>query len=135
MLEQRYHSSIEKVWAALTDAASLRAWYFPQLLQVEPVVGSAFVFADDGSPYQKQWHVTQVVPGKKLAHNWQYKGYPGSSEVTFELMAEGAATRLKLTHTGLASFPADPHFARTRFAAGWQQILGTNLRHYLEKSP
>lgn len=133
VLEQIYQAPLEKVWAALTDENSLRAWYFPQLRRFKPVVGFAFEFTDDGSAYQKEWRVTQVVAGKNLVHSWSYKGYPGSSEVTFELVAEGAETRLTLTHTGLASFPPAPHFARNRFEAGWQHILGSNLKRFLEK--
>jgi hypothetical protein len=60
-----------------------------------------------------------------------YKGYPGRSEVIFDLTAEGGKTRLRLTHTGLASFPDDPHFARERFESGWQRILGVNLKQHL----
>ena len=129
--EQIYDAPIAKVWQALSTESQLRAWYFPQLKQFEPVVGFVFGFADDGSDYQKQWQVTQVVAGRKLAHRWAYHGYPGSSEVTFELVAEGSQTRLILTHTGLASFPDDPHFARHRFEDGWQQILGSNLKNHL----
>lgn len=132
VLEQTYDAPIEKVWRALTTESQLREWYFPQLRKFGPVVGSEFEFADDGSPYQKQWRVTQVVAGRKLAHSWVYTGYPGSSEVTFELVEEGNKTRLLLTHTGLSSFPHDPHFARPRFENGWQQILGSNLKTFLE---
>jgi uncharacterized protein YndB with AHSA1/START domain len=134
VMEQTYQAPLAAVWAALTDAHSLRAWYFPQVLEVKPVVGGTFKFADDGSAYQKEWRVTQVVEAKKLAHSWCYKGYPGRSEVIFELVAEGTATRLTLTHTGLASFPPDPHFARRRFEAGWQHILGSNLKLFLENT-
>jgi uncharacterized protein YndB with AHSA1/START domain len=83
------------------------------------------------SLYQKEWRVTKVEDGRTLAHSWVYKGYPGSSEVTFELFKEGDKTRLKLTHTGLASFPTDAHFARHRFEEGWKQILGINLKNHL----
>ncbi|UOQ69407.1 SRPBCC family protein [Hymenobacter volaticus] len=133
VIEQTYQASLADVWAALTDARRLRAWYFPQVQRMEPAVGVVFEFADDGSAYQKQWRVTQVVAGQKLAHSWCYTGYPGSSEVTFELEPEGTATRLTLTHTGLASFPPDPHFARRRFETGWQHILGSQLKCFLEK--
>ena len=131
--EQVYDASIEKAWQALTNEDEMRSWYFPQLIKFKPEVGFEFVFFNDGSPYQKEWRVTKVENGKLLAHSWIYKGYPGSSEVTFELFKEGAKTWLKLTHTGLASFPDDPHFARKRFEDGWKQILGVNLKNHLEK--
>jgi hypothetical protein len=67
-----------------------------------------------------------------LAHSWVYKGYPGSSEVIFELFEQDDKTRLKVTHTDIESFPRDPHFARHRFEEGWNRILGTNLKHFLE---
>jgi uncharacterized protein YndB with AHSA1/START domain len=130
-LELVYHAPIENVWQALTDENEMRAWYFPQLIKFKPVVGFEFVFSTDGSPYQKEWRVTKVEDGRVLAHSWIYKGYPGSSEVTFELSKEEDKTRLKLTHTGLASFPHAPHFARSRFEDGWKQILGTNLKNHL----
>ncbi len=132
--EQVYEAPIEAVWLALTDEHKMREWYFPQLKKFEPVVGFQFQFADDGSEFKKEWRVTQVIDGRKLAHSWTYKGYPGSSEVTFELFKEGAGTKLKLTHTDLASFPHDPHFARHRFENGWKQILGTNLDNYIKRN-
>jgi uncharacterized protein YndB with AHSA1/START domain len=130
-MEQIFNAPLQKVWEALTDEAQMRLWYFPQLQKFKPVPGFEFVFTNDGSPYQKEWQVTKVIPGRLLAHSWTYKNYPGYSEVTFELFDEGSNTRFKLTHTGLASFPPDPHFARQRFEDGWKQILGTNLKNHL----
>ena len=131
VIEQIYNAPIEKLWRALTDKDEMKEWYFPQLKKFEPVVGFDFEFSNDGSTYQKEWRVTNVIDGRVLAHSWIYKGYPGSSEVSFELFQEGDKTRLKLTHTGLASFPDDPHFARHRFEDGWKQILGSNLKNHL----
>jgi uncharacterized protein YndB with AHSA1/START domain len=133
VLEQVYDAPARKVWQALTDENSMREWYFPQLIKFKPVVGFEFVFSNDGSPFQKEWYVTKVEDDRLLAHSWIYKGYPGSSEVTFELFEQGEKTRLKLTHTGLASFPTDAHFARHRFEDGWKQILGSNLKNHLSK--
>jgi len=132
--EQIYYASLEKVWQALSDENKMREWYFPQLRKFKPVVDFEFVFSNDGSPYQKEWRVTKVEDGRILAHSWIYNGYSGSSEVTFELFKEGDKTRLKLTHTGLASFPHDLHFARPRFEDGWKQIPGSNLKNYLAKN-
>jgi uncharacterized protein YndB with AHSA1/START domain len=129
--QEFYSAPIERVWEALTDENQMRVWYFPQLRKFKPVVGFDFEFDNDGSTYQKAWRVTQFIDGTKFSHSWSYKGYPGSSEVNFELFREGTGTRLRLTHTGLASFPDDPHFARNRFEDGWRQIIGVSLRNHL----
>jgi len=55
--------------------------------------------------------------------------------VTFELFPEGNRTRLKLTHTGLESFPSDvvPELKRENFVEGWNKIIGTSLKEFVEK--
>ncbi|MCZ8215107.1 MAG: SRPBCC domain-containing protein [Cyclobacteriaceae bacterium] len=132
--EFTYNVPVEKVWQALTDKDKMRIWYFPQLLNFEPVVGFIFQFDDHNSEYQKEWVVTKVEEGKKLAHNWAYKGYPGSTEVTFEIFAEGENTKLNVTQTNLDSFPKHPAFQRERFELGWNNLLGENLKQLLENS-
>jgi hypothetical protein len=53
--------------------------------------------------------------------------------VTFELTPDGTKTRLKLTHSGLHTFPADnKDFARSNFQMGWKAIIGDSLKKYLE---
>ena len=130
-LEQIFDNPIDQVWQALTDQNAMKIWYFPQLNRFKPEVGYRMGFEDDGSSFQKQWIVTQVQNGKKLAHTWTYRGYPGASEVIFNLSRESDKTRLKLTHSGLGSFPDDPHFARQRFEDGWKWIIGNKLKQYL----
>ncbi|HVW98725.1 MAG TPA: SRPBCC domain-containing protein [Mucilaginibacter sp.] len=127
-----YDAPIGKVWAALTDTAQMKVWYFPQLRKFEPVVGYAFEFDDPESAYQKEWVVTQIEAGKRFAHSWSYQGYPGSSEVIFDLSSEEEKTKLTVTQTGLESFPDDPHFARSRFEWGWDTLLGENLKRLVE---
>jgi hypothetical protein len=69
-----------------------------------------------------------------LAYTWRYKGYPGSSQVIFELFASGNQTQLKVMHMGVDSFAANgPDFARESFGAGWTYILGTSLKQFVEK--
>lgn len=123
-----------EVWNALTDTSKMKKWYFPQLQNFEPIVGYKFQFDDDNSGYQKEWVVTKVVEEKTLAHSWAYKSYPGSSEVMFDLFSEGSKTKLRVTQTGLKSFPYHPHFERGRFERGWDNLLGQNLKHLLEDS-
>ena len=92
-------------------------------------------YGDDGD---KKWlhagKITEVVPGKKLSYTWSYPGYAGESVVTFELFAEGNKTRLKLTHAGLETFPAEvTAFKKENFIAGWTEIIGSSLKNFLEK--
>ena len=79
--------------------------------------------------------ITEVIPGAKLTYSWRYEGYEGISYVTWELFAEGTKTRLKLTHTGLETFPVTAHndFAKTNFVAGWTALVGTSLSKFLEE--
>lgn len=129
-----YNAPTEKVWLALTNKDKMKEWYFPQLQKFEPKVGFKFQFDDDNAQYTKEWIVTKVTEGKTLAHNWAYKGYPGNSEVIFELFSKGDKTKLRVTQTGLDSFPDHPHFKRERFEWGWDNLLGNNLKHLLEKN-
>ncbi|SDG51095.1 Uncharacterized conserved protein YndB, AHSA1/START domain [Pedobacter terrae] len=129
---QVYNAPLAAVWKALTDIKLMKEWYFPQIQYFQPKIGTAFRFTDDGSAYQKEWEVTNLRNNHLIAHSWKYKGYPGNSEVTFELSVSSEGTILKLTHTGLASFPAAPQFSYHRFEQGWKMILGQNLRHCLE---
>jgi uncharacterized protein YndB with AHSA1/START domain len=130
--EFTYNVPIGKVWQTLTDKNKMKGWYFPQLREFEPVVGFRFEFDDDNAGYQKEWIVTKVVEGKTLAHSWAYKGYPGTSDVIFELFADNSTTRLRVTQTNLESFPNHPHFQRERFESGWDNLLGHNLKELLE---
>ncbi|WP_031529529.1 SRPBCC family protein [Dyadobacter crusticola] len=130
--EFTYNVPIEKAWKALTNKEEMKIWYFPQLRHFEPVVGFKFEFDDDNAGYQKEWIVTKVMEGKTLAHSWAYKGYPGTSDVVFDLFSENEKTRLRVTQTQLESFPDHPHFRRERFEIGWDNLLGQNLRKLLE---
>jgi uncharacterized protein YndB with AHSA1/START domain len=82
--------------------------------------------------YHHLCKITEVVPQKKLAYTWRYKGHEGNSLVTFELFGDGDKTRLKLAHEGLETFPKTPSFARKSFVQGWTQIIGSSLKDFLE---
>ncbi|MHA4810780.1 SRPBCC family protein [Flavitalea flava] len=136
VIERTYQASVDSVWQALTDKDKMKQWYF-DIAAFKPEVGFEFQFtAGDGKvEYVHLCKVTAVVPGKKLAYTWKYQGYAGESEVTFELFGEGDKTRVKLTHSGLETFPQnDPAFARESFAKGWTAIIGTNLKNFVEKA-
>ena len=135
-IEQIYQAPISLVWKAITDRDQMKLWYF-DLTEFIPEVGCEFQFmggpAEDRQ-YQHICKVTEVIPDQKIAYTWRYDGYPGNSLVAFELFDEGDQTRLKLTHEGLETFPAEqPDLAKENFVIGWNWIIGTSLKDYLEK--
>jgi uncharacterized protein YndB with AHSA1/START domain len=135
ILERTIDAPIGRVWTALTDVEQMREWYF-DLKEFRPQVGFEFEFIveHEGNNYHHLCRVTDVVPEKKIAYTWRYKGEPGDSLVTFELVADGNQTRLKLTHTGIETFPKTPAFARKNFEAGWTAIVDSELRQFVERS-
>ncbi len=136
VIERTFNATTDKVWLALTDADAMRQWYF-DLNEFKLQVGFEFQFVVDheGHTYDHRCRVTEVIPLKKLAYSWRYAGYEGDSLVTFELFAEeGDRTRVKLTHEGLENFPHLPSFARENFLRGWTQIVGADLKEYVEQA-
>jgi uncharacterized protein YndB with AHSA1/START domain len=136
VIERVYNAPAKKVWSAITDKNEMKQWYF-NLEAFKPEIGFEFKFIGEGHKGQKYLHlcrIMEVIPGKKLTYSWRYEGYEGNSFVTFELFEEGNKTRLKLTHLGLESFPANnPDFAKESFAGGWTHIIGKSLPEFLEK--
>lgn len=135
VVERTLNAPIARVWKALTDANQMRQWYF-DLKEFKPQVGFEFEFVveHEGNRYHHLCQVTDVVPQKKIAYSWRYKGEPGDSLVTFELFGEENKTRVKVTHTGIETFPKTPAYARKNFENGWTTIIGTELKQFVEKS-
>ena len=134
VIEKSYNAPIETVWQAITDRDKMEQWYF-KLDAFKPEVGFEFRFSG-GSEEKSYLHIckiTEIVPGKKLTHTWQYDSYAGETYVTWELFEEGGRTRLRLTHTGLETLPKYPDFAKENFAMGWTQLIGASLKDYVEK--
>jgi uncharacterized protein YndB with AHSA1/START domain len=132
IVERTFNASVAQVWKAITNRDDMKQWYF-DLAEFKPEVGFQFQFVveHEGNTFDHRCKVTEVVPQKKLVHTWRYEGQPGDSVVTWELFPEGEKTRLKLTHTGLETFPALPAYARKNFEAGWTSIVGTELPNFL----
>jgi uncharacterized protein YndB with AHSA1/START domain len=134
VVERTFDAPITRVWKALTDVNEMRQWYF-DLKEFKPEVGFEFEFVveHEGTTYHHLCRVTEVIPQQKIAYTWRYKAEPGDSLVTFELFDEGKKTRVKLTHTGIETFPKTPAYARKNFEAGWTAIIGSELKQFVEK--
>lgn len=133
VIERTFDAPVTRVWEALTDPDEMKQWYFDIAeFKVEPGFEFQFSAGSEEKQYLHLCKVMEVIPERKLAYTWRYKDYEGNSLVTFELFPEGNKTRLKLTHSGLESFPRLPDFARESFAMGWKQIIGTSLKQFVE---
>ncbi len=135
-IERTYNAPVALVWKAISNKDEMKKWYF-DFAEFKPVSGFEFEFkgGSENVTYIHHCKITEVIEFKKLAYSWAYEGYEGYSVVTFELFPEGNATRVKLTHEGLETFPRDnPDFAKKSFVAGWNQIIGESLKKYLEET-
>lgn len=134
VVERVYQAPVSRVWQALTDRDEMRQWYF-DLKEFRPEIGFRFDFMG-GTPEKQYKHlceVTEVIPLKKLAYSWRYEGYAGISFVSFELTDQGDTTLLRLTHTGIDSFPKEnPDMAIGNFRKGWDHLVNVSLREHVE---
>ena len=133
-IEHTFEAPVAQVWKALTAVEQMRQWYF-DLKEFKPEPGFEFEFVveHEGVSYHHLCRITEVIPQQRIAYTWRYKGEPGDSLVTFELLPEGNKTRLKLTHKGIETFPKTPAYARKNFEAGWTAIIGSELKEFVEK--
>jgi uncharacterized protein YndB with AHSA1/START domain len=135
IIEQTYNAPASKIWQALTDKQQMKQWYF-DVSDFKPEVGFQFQF--NGGPEDRVYvhlcTVTEVFPNQKLKHSWRYQGYEGTTFVTWELFEESNQTKVRLTHEGIETFPADNvDFARENFVQGWTYITGTQLKNFVEE--
>lgn len=135
IVERTFKAPINKVWAALTNTSEMRKWYF-NIERFEPKAGFKFDFMggpDNGPQYLHLCEITEAKENEKLAHTWRYDNYPGNSLVTWQLMNKGEQTLVKLTHSDVHTLEeGGPDFAKENFAEGWNYILHTSLKNYLE---
>lgn len=134
-IERTFNAPLQSVWEAISDKDQMRQWYF-ELSEFKPKVGFEFRFPGQGHKGEQYLHicvVKEAILGKKLAYTWTYENIPGESLLTYELFPEGEKTRLKLTHSGLETFPAHPDFAKESFAEGWTHLINISMAEFLEK--
>ena len=114
-------ASPETVWEFLTDPEKIRRWKGLSV-SFDARVGDDYridVLPDNVAAGE----VVELDPPRRLAYTWGWEGSdtvpPGSTTVEYELVPEGAGTRLRLTHRDLPS-----EDAATRHSYGWEHYLG-----------
>jgi uncharacterized protein YndB with AHSA1/START domain len=134
IVERTYDAPVHQVWQALTDREKMKHWYF-DIPGFKAELGAEFTFkagCDGDQEFLHSCKITALVPNQKIAYTWHYPGYDGMSEVSFELSGDNGKTHLKLTHSGLETFPQTGAFARENFNGGWTHFAGA-LGDFLRK--
>ena len=80
IVERTFNAPVARVWTALTDVNEMRQWYF-DLKEFKSEIGFEFEFVveHEGNAYHHLCKVTEVIPQKKIAYTWRYKGDPGEN--------------------------------------------------------
>jgi uncharacterized protein YndB with AHSA1/START domain len=122
------------VWAALTTAEGLSAWFGNETaIDLRPG-GLAWMKWDSG--YTADIRVERVEEPRVFGFTWRIFGLPGDDPrrtyVEFTLEPAGAGTRLTVVESGFAQLSAQAH--RTAYdgnTRGWASELG-ELASYLD---
>ena len=137
VIEQAFKVPASRIWSAITRKEEMKLWYF-DLPEFKAVPGFQFQFSGGPTPERQYLHlceIMEVIPDRKLAYTWRYDGYPGVSEVVFELTGNGDEILLRLVHLGLETFPEDnADLSKQNFQIGWKSIVSGSLKEYLEPS-
>jgi uncharacterized protein YndB with AHSA1/START domain len=116
-----------KVWAALTTAEGLSAWFGQEAsIDLRPG-GSAQMKWDSG--YTAEMRVERVEEPTVFGYTWHIFGLPDDDPrrtyVEFTLEPAGAGTRLTVVESGFAQLTGDAHrSAYEGNTKGWASELG-----------
>jgi uncharacterized protein YndB with AHSA1/START domain len=124
-----------KVWATLTTAEGLAAWFGDEAaIDLRPGGAARMSWTEEG--FAAAMRVERVEEPNVFAFTWPIYGLPGDDPrrtyVEFTLEPSGAGTRLTVVESGFAQLPEDVH--RKAFdgnTEGWAKELG-ELAAYLD---
>ncbi len=124
-----------RVYRALTEAAEIEKWFFPEAV-TDPRPGGRYKFTwhsqHAASNHVREGEFIEVIPGKKVSYTWDARHIqagkdPGTRElptvVEFLLEEVPAGTRLTLTHSGWGDDPAWRELF-TFHDEGWEFFIG-----------
>jgi uncharacterized protein YndB with AHSA1/START domain len=134
IVEERFNSSIESVWKALTEIDEMRRWYFDNIPAFKPETGfkTEFNVRSEERNFLHKWIVTEAEYLKKIKYRWEFESYQGKSTADFELFRQDDSTLLRLTVVIEEDFQEDiPEFERDSCIAGWNYFINGRLKDYL----
>ena len=135
IIEQAFEKPASYVWQAITELKHMQNWFFNNIWNFKAEVGfkTSFIISNDGRDFNHLWEIIRVVPNKTIKYNWKYEGYPGNSNVEFNLNEYASKTNLKLIVTILEDFPDSiPEFKLESCKAGWDYFIKFSLKNYID---
>jgi len=121
-----------KVWAALTTAEGLSAWFGNEAaIDLRPG-GAGWMKWSEGPTVSMR--VERVEEPAVFGYTWQIPGLPENDPrrtyVEFTLEPTGAGTRLTVVETGFAQLPDETYRAEyDGHVSGWASELGELVSH------
>lgn len=118
--DRTIEAPVDLVWSLVSTPDGLNEWMSVESTLDLRVGGSIRWVHDNG--WVVAGTVREVVPMRRLSftYGWESGGFPvplGSSVVTIELEARGAATQLSVAHHGLTAEMAEQH------TVGWTMFV------------
>ena len=136
VVETQLSGTRQQVWEAITVHDKMIEWYFDNIPAFEPKEGfnTQFPVHSESRTFTHIWHVTKVVPRQLITYHWTYTEYPGEGKVSFEILDNGDAVKLRLTNIVVKDFPEDvPEFKRQSCIDGWNFFIKDRLKNYMQK--
>lgn len=93
----------EAAWAALTDPATVRRYYYGTTPRTTWEVGSPIDFVDDDGDVQLTGTILEFDPPRRLAHTFiatWYGGRDDQGSLHWEVAPSAAGARITLVHRG-----------------------------------
>ncbi len=126
-LSRTVNAAPPHVYRAFTNRTMIQSWFCDAALShVQP--GGAVMFAWNNVDYAVVGQFTALETPHHIAFSWQGIGEPAVSQVEIQLTAEGAGTRVDLTHRELAE---DGPYPPDMYHANWAEGLD-NLAYFVE---
>lgn len=117
VLERRYATTGEDLWAAITTPDRVSRWFGTIRPPAPVAVGDVFeVDLGGGADDVGRGQIVECERPRRLAFRWQWQG-EAPSHLLAELRADGDAVVLRLVHSDV-----DPaHLAG--YGGGWEQVM------------
>lgn len=122
----------EKLWSALTDAESMKQYWFGMRCESLWTAGSPWKLVSADGRIFDAGEIVEAYSPKRLVIRWQHQKKPelkaeGDSLCTMELEPSGGAVKLSVTH----AIEHEPSKLIEAVSDGWPKIL-SNLKSLLE---